>query len=127
MVRTVKCAVEPNYFNKQALIICHKAQNSGKSTWCRFLCPPELSNYIAEDISNDKDARILLCKNFLINLDELSSLTKKDVNSLKAFFTKTVINERLPYDRKSTIINRICSFIGSTNMSEFLNDETGSV
>jgi predicted P-loop ATPase len=127
MARTVKCAIEPTYFNKQAFIISHKEQNSGKTTWCRFLCPPELTNYIAEDISNDKDARILLCKNFLINLDELQALSKKDVNSLKAFFTKAFINERLPYDRKSSIIARICSFIGSTNMIEFLNDETGSV
>ncbi|WP_229797201.1 virulence-associated E family protein, partial [Arenibacter certesii] len=64
---------------------------------------------------------------FLYNLDELAVLTKKDVNALKAFFSKTFINERLPYDRKNTTLPRICSFLGSTNMSSFLNDETGSV
>jgi len=126
-VRAIKCALEENYFNKQCLIIAHKGQSSGKSTWCRFLCPPQLSEYIAEDISNDKDARIQLCRNFLINLDELAVLSKKDVNALKAFFSKTFINERLPYDRKNTTLPRICSFIGSTNMTSFLNDETGSV
>ena len=82
---------------------------------------------MAEDISNDKDARIQLCRNFLYNLDELAVLSKKDVNALKAFFSKTFINERLPYDRKNTTLPRICSFMGSTNMSSFLNDETGSV
>lgn len=127
LVRAIKCALEENYFNKQCLIIAHKGQSSGKSTWCRFLCPPKLSEYIAEDISNDKDARIQLCRNFLINLDELAVLSKKDVNALKAFFSKTFINERLPYDRKNTTLPRICSFIGSTNMTNFLNDETGSV
>lgn len=127
LVRAVKCALEPGYFNKQALIISHKGQSSGKSTWCRFLCPPTLSEYLVEDISNDKDARIQLCRNFLYNLDELAVLSKKDVNALKAFFSKTFINERLPYDRKNTTLPRICSFIGSTNMSSFLNDETGSV
>ena len=127
LVRAIKCALEPAYFNKQALIISHKGQSSGKSTWCRFICPPELSDYMAEDISNDKDARIQLCRNFLYNLDELAVLTKKDVNALKAFFSKTFINERLPYDRKNTTLPRICSFLGSTNMSSFLNDETGSV
>ena len=127
LVRTVKCATITEYFNKQAFILVHDQQNSGKSTFCRFLCPPSLSDYIAEDISNDKDARILLCKNFIINLDELAVLSKQEINSLKSYFSKTQINERLPYDRKNSILNRTCSFIGSTNMDEFLNDETGSV
>ncbi|SMG19557.1 VapE domain-containing protein [Arenibacter troitsensis] len=127
LVRTIKCALETNYFNKQAFVLSHQGQNSGKSTWCRFLCPPDLAEYMAEDISNDKDARIQLCRNFLYNLDELAVLSKKDVNALKSFFSKTFINERLPYDRKNTILPRICSFVGSTNMSSFLNDETGSV
>ncbi len=127
LVRAIKCALEPNYFNKQAFIISHKGQSSGKSTWCRFICPPELREYLAEDISNDKDARIQLCRNFLYNLDELAVLSKKDVNALKSFFSKTFINERLPYDKKNTTLPRICSFLGSTNMSSFLNDETGSV
>jgi len=127
IVRAVKCSLEPTYFNKQAFIISHKGQSSGKSTWCRFLCPSSLYAYMAEDISSDKDARIQLCRNFLFNLDELAVLSKKDVNALKAFFSKTFINERLPYDRKNTNLPRICSFIGSTNMSSFLNDETGSV
>lgn len=127
LVRAIKCALEPGYFNKQCLIISHKGQSSGKSTWCRFLCPPELAEFIAEDIANDKDARIQLCRNFLINLDELAVLAKKEINALKAYFSKTFINERLPYDRKNTILPRVCSFIGSTNMTTFLNDETGSV
>lgn len=126
-VRTVKCVFEDDYFNKQALVLVHKGQSSGKSTFCRFMCPPSLSGYIAEDLSNDKDARILLAKNFLINLDELAVLSKKEINQLKSYFSKTVINERLPYDRKNSILPRVCSFIGSTNMATFLNDETGSV
>lgn len=126
-VRAVRCVFEDDYFNKQALVLVHKGQSSGKSTFCRFMCPPALSGYIAEDLSNDKDARILLAKNFLINLDELAVLSKKEINQLKSYFSKTVINERLPYDRKNSILPRVCSFIGSTNMATFLNDETGSV
>lgn len=126
-VRTVKCAMLPDYFNKQAFILVHRGQNTGKSTFCRFMCPPALSDYIAEDITQDKDARILLCKNLLINLDELAGLNKKELTSLKSIFSKTQINERLPYDRKNSILPRICSFIGSTNEDNFLNDDTGSV
>ena len=32
LVRAIKCALEPAYFNKQALIISHSGQSSGKST-----------------------------------------------------------------------------------------------
>ncbi|MGV3464146.1 MAG: VapE domain-containing protein [Heyndrickxia sp.] len=62
-----------------------------------------------------------------MNLDELSSLAKHEINSLKPLFSKDVINERLPYERKNSIIHRTASFIGSTNMAEFLTGETGSV
>lgn len=127
LVRTVKGALEENYFNKQCLVLVHSEQNSGKSTWCRFLCPPALSRYFAEDITTDKDARIQLTRNFIINLDELSVLAKREINALKAYFSKTMINERLPYDRKNSNLRRTCSFIGSTNRATFLNDETGSV
>ena len=127
LVRTVKGALDENYFNKQCLVLVHSEQNSGKSTWCRFLCPPALSKYFAEDMTTDKDARIQLTRNFIINLDELSVLARKEINALKAYFSKTMINERLPYDRKNSNLRRTCSFIGSTNRATFLNDETGSV
>jgi predicted P-loop ATPase len=127
LVRVVKCALVDSYFNKQAFILFHDKQNSGKSTFCRFLCPPNLENYIAENLSIDKDSRILLTKNLLINLDELSTLSKVEINSLKSLFSKDKINDRLPYDRKNSIIPRRASFIGSTNQAEFLNDESGSV
>jgi len=127
LVRTVKGALEKNYFNKQCLVLVHSEQNSGKSTWCRFLCPPALSRYFTEDIATDKDARIQLTRNFIINLDELSVLARREINALKAYFSKTMINERLPYDRKNSNLRRTCSFIGSTNRATFLNDETGSV
>src|SRR3989339_1817554 len=127
LVRTVKCAMVDSYFNKQAFILVHDKQNSGKSTFCRFLCPPALSNHIAENLSIDKDSRILLTTNLLINLDELSTLSKVEINSLKSLFSKDKINDRLPYDRKNSIIPRRASFIGSTNQAEFLNDESGSV
>lgn len=128
-VRAIKCAMIDGYFNKQAFVLTDdgNGQNIGKSSWCRFLCPTDLLNYLAEDMSDDKDARILLCKNFLINLDELAALSRKEINQLKSYFSKAQINERLPYDKKNSVIPRVASFIGSTNMSTFLQDETGSV
>jgi predicted P-loop ATPase len=72
LVRTVKCALDDDYFNKQAFILVQAGQNTGKTTFCRFLTPPTLKDYFAEDITTDKDGLILLAKSFIINLDELS-------------------------------------------------------
>ena len=125
--RAVLCALEKEKINKHCLVLANTIQNSGKSTYLRFFIPKKLMNYLSEDIGLDKDSRIKLCKNLIINLDELSILAKADINSLKAFISKTHINERLPYARKAEYLERICSFVGSTNKTDFLTDESGSV
>lgn len=125
--RAALCALEKEKINKHCLVLANAIQNSGKSTFLRFFIPEKLMNYISEDIGLDKDSRIKLCKNLIINLDELSVMAKADINSLKAYISKTHINERLPYARKSEYLERICSFVGSTNKTDFLTDDSGSV
>jgi predicted P-loop ATPase len=127
LVRTVRCALNDNYINKQAFILVGSTQNTGKTTFIRYLCPSELVRYRAENINTDKDSRVLLCKNFIINLDELDSLDRKDLSALKSLFSKDWINDRLPYDKVNSQIPRRASFFGSTNLDEFLTDETGTV
>ncbi|WP_130734466.1 VapE domain-containing protein [Flavobacterium sp. J27] len=126
-VRAVLCALEKDKINKHCIVLANGDQHCGKSTYLRSFIPPKLSGFISEDIGIDKDSRIKLCTNLVINLDELSLLGKSDINSLKAFFSKTTVNERLPYERKSQLLNRICSFVGSSNLTDFLTDETGNV
>lgn len=128
MVRAVKCALEEGYYNKHALILVHAQQNSGKSSFCRFLCPPTLKEYIAENIEpGNKDSLIALASNFVINLDELKQFSNSDINVLKSWISQDKVNVRLPYESRSTVVQRVCSFVGSTNESEFLKDHTGSV
>lgn len=127
LARAVVCAVEKEKINKHCLVLANGDQHSGKSTFIQNLIPKKLSSYIAEDIGIDKDSRIKMCKNLIINLEELSVIGKTEVNFLKSLISKVFINERLPYERRAENLPRICSFIGSTNMVDFLTDETGSV
>lgn len=127
LVRCVACALNEDYFNKQALIFVHEEQNSGKTTLTRFLIPSDLYNYQAENISVDKDSLISLCQNFVIIQDELSTLSKTEINAQKTLMSKSYIKVRHPYDRKPKMEPRRASIIGSTNKAEFLTDETGSV
>ena len=127
LVRTIKCALEDQYSNKNAIILVHELQNSGKTTFIRFLCPPALKNYMTENISFDKDSLIALIENFIINLDELATFTRVEINALKSILSKSFIKERHPFERKAKKLSRRASFIGSTNMTEFLSDPTGNV
>jgi predicted P-loop ATPase len=127
MVRSVVCALTPEYYNKTAFILVGEAQNTGKSSFIRFLCPSDLKDYMVENISTDKDSLIAICENFLINLDELATLSKLEINALKSIFSKDRVKVRQPYERKAKTMPRIANFIGSTNKLFFLSDETGSV
>jgi predicted P-loop ATPase/Zn ribbon nucleic-acid-binding protein len=127
LVRSIACALTNGVFNKQAFILVHDKQNSGKSTFCRWLCPTKLKNYYAENISIDKDSLISLSENIFINLDELATLSKVELNTLKSMFSKDYIKIRRPFERKPCVSPRRANFIGSTNKTEFLTDETGSV
>jgi len=127
LVRTIACALTDTTINKQALILVHEEQNSGKTTFIRWLCPNFLSKYIAENISTDKDSLIALSDNLMINMDELATLSRAEINSLKSMFSKETIKVRRPYDKTASSAPRRASFFGSTNKAEFLTDETGSV
>lgn len=127
LVRTVKTATNPDSYNKQAFVLVSNRQNSGKSTFCRFLCPKALSGYIAENIGTDKDSHVAITENFLINLDELSQAEKAEINAFKSMFSKDRVKARLTYDKRASIHVRRASFLGSTDKWEFLTDENGSV
>ena len=127
MIRCIVCAHSPSFYNKQAFILVGEKQHTGKSSFLRFLCPPLLSDYMTENISTDKDGLIALTENFLINMDELSTLSRYEINSLKSVFSKDRVKVRLPFERRATTLPRVASFMGSTNRTQFLNDETGSV
>ena len=127
LVRSIACALLEYVFNKQVFVLVGAGQNTGKSTFCRWLCPPFLSDYITEYINTDKDGLIVLATNFLINMDELATLSKTEINSLKSLISKDKINVRLPFARRTSVHPRRANFIGSTNNDEFLTDETGSV
>jgi hypothetical protein len=127
LVRSVAGAIKAIPFNKHCFVLM-SSQNDGKSTFLRDLCPPALVNYITENIEIDnKDGRIALCQNFFINLDELSKLNKKDVNTIKSFISQDKVKDRLPYAKKAQTFQRRANFIGSTNKGQFLIDETGNV
>lgn len=125
-VRSVACSLEAS-FNKQCFTFVGPGQNVGKSTFLRWSCPPELRDYYTENIGTSKDDLIALTENFIVNMDELATLSKHDINALKSVMSKHRVKVRLPYGARTELLQRRCNFVASTNRSEFLDDETGSV
>jgi hypothetical protein len=124
LVRTVKCAMDDHYVNRYLFVLASEKQNTGKSWFLRWLSPWGMDQYYAETpMEEHKDSRIRMCEVLIYNLEELSTLTKMDVNRLKAIISQGNMKERRPYSRTSETMNRICSFWGSTNRTHFLTDD----
>ncbi len=126
IVRCIACALDENIANKQCLVLSGN-QDDGKSYFCQWLVPKGLKEYYAENIGIDKDSLIALCENFMINMDELATVGKAELNALKSVFSKLTVKVRRPYDSKTSLAPRAASFIGNTNELQFLTDHTGTV
>lgn len=123
LIRTVKCAINPLYFNKHCLVLFSTGQSKGKTSYLRSLSPKILSDYYYEEmIGTDKDSQIMIAKSFIVLLDELSTLSRMDINAMKSVLSKREVNVRLPYERRAQIFPRRCSFFGTTNRTDFLAD-----
>jgi len=58
----------------------------------------------------------------MYNIDELASLKRNDIDSLKSLISLQKINERLPYRPDAATLLRRASFYASTNNLDFLVD-----
>jgi putative DNA primase/helicase len=74
----------------------------------------------------DKDAVSTLQGHWVVELGELSSIRKADLESLKSFISRTEDKVRMPYGRLVCVYPRQGVFIGSTNQNEFLQDDSGN-
>lgn len=127
LIRLLACALGRLPFNKHCLTLVSN-QNDGKTSFLRFLCPSEWREFYSEDIDfSNKDGLVALARNIFLNLDELKSLSRQDINRVKSFLSQDRIKARLPFDRRETNLRRVATFFASTNAPEFLTDETGSV
>ena len=74
----------------------------------------------------DKDSIIQATSKWISELGEIGSTMKKDMDSVKAFITKSADEYRTPYGRASLHYARITSFVGTVNDNEYLIDQTGN-
>ncbi len=63
---------------------------------------------------------------WISELAELSSVSKIEIKHVKAYITRTEAKFRPAYGRIKVTYQRRCAFIGTTNRTDYLRDETGN-
>lgn len=125
LVRSIACGLGKRE-NRIVMVLYGKKQETGKTTFIRFLSPWGVDKYFTESPiigGNQKDTEIRFSENFIYNIEELAGLSRVDINKLKADISKSAIKERRAYASFEVSAPRRCNFWASTNQKEFLHDE----
>ena len=104
-------------------------QGTYKSSFMLNILPPHLRNYYATKNNSyqlNKDDYLMLAENIIISLEEIDSMTTKEINQLKAFATMPQVKERPPYGRHKVLMPRVASLCATGNNLTFLTDQTGN-
>lgn len=127
IVAMVACSIY-EYETNQAVLIFTGGQGIGKTTWMTKLAPKSLTDYFYSGIINpgNKDHNLLLSERLIINMDELASFNKNQIEAFKELVTKQFISERRAYGHFTEDYVRRASFVGSSNHNQILTDVTGN-
>ncbi|MDO9007476.1 MAG: VapE family protein [Thiobacillus sp.] len=109
------------------VVVLEGDQGCGKSSFVKSLSP-NVDWFSDSPIGNteSKDAPLSLQGRWIIELGEMSVLSKSGVEALKAFVSSSIDHVRRPYGRLHEELRRQCIFIGTTNQGTYLKDQTGN-
>lgn len=124
MVAAVKRIYEPGA-KFDWMIIFESAQGKGKSSFGSILFG---DRYFKDWLPRleDKDAALGLRGIQCVEFGEMSDINRSEIETTKAFITRTVDKVRPPYGHREIDIPRQCVFFGTTNKEEYLKDDTGN-
>lgn len=123
MCGAVKRVMLPGCKFDSAIVLVGK-QGVGKSSFASILSKGWFND--SEINMNGKDGYESLHGNWIIELAELASMKRSDVETVKTFLSKCEDTYRPAYGRRAATFKRQCVFFGTTNEEEFLRDRTGN-
>lgn len=117
-------AAQQNY-----MLVLLGGQGKGKSRLAEWLCPLPRLFYEGPISPDDKDSLIRMINNWIWEVAELDSTTKRaERSALKHFITTRTVKVRVPYGEYDTEKPAAASLIGTINEdgTGFLHDPTGN-
>ena len=103
-------------------------QGCRKSTFCKLLVPHSLREYYIDDLKldNAEQAERVLGRMMLVNIDEYNAKTDREQAKIKRLLTERDVQVRKMRSDQYVMVQRMASFIATTNERQPLNDATGS-
>lgn len=101
-------------------------QGIGKSTLLKDIAIKD--HWYTDNLGTieNKDVILRMRSKWVVENAELTIFNKTDPNEVKAFLSRSVDRDRLPYDRLPRDLPRQCIVFATTNKDRFLQDETGN-
>lgn len=124
LIAAVARAYEPGHKFDFVPILCG-AQGQRKSSFIKVLAKSWFGE-LKVDFKDEKKAVEQMQGFWIMELPELSSLSKSQVEDIKAFVSSTDVSLRMAYGRLPKAFKRSCVMMGSTNDEQYLLDTTGN-
>jgi predicted P-loop ATPase len=126
MVAACKRVFEPGCKFDTMLVLVSPTQGSGKSMFGDTLAG-SATGWFMDDIKSieSKDSLQSLRGKWIVEMGEMAATRKSTNEAIKQFIACRTDSYRASYERYTRDYPRQCVFIGSTNTTEFILDETG--
>ena len=127
----VAAALKPSGFKCRGILTMQGAQSMGKTSWVSSLVPDTVlcEQVVKVDHTidpSDKDLKLTAISHWIVEMGELESSFKKDIDRLKGFITADMDKIRRPYARANSEYPRKTVFVATVNGTNFLVDPTGN-
>lgn len=128
LVAMVAATLDDSVVNHQIFVLLGP-QGTYKTSFMNNLLPPELRQYFCMKTNSQrmtKDDAFALAENVLIDMEEIDSMGRQEVNQLKAMASQPFVKDRPFYGRSKVRLPHMASFCATGNNMQFLTDDTGN-
>lgn len=127
LISAVARAMDPGC-QADHMLIFEGSQGVGKSRAARILGGQFYTEYSGNIKTGQKDMVHVIIGKMIVEMSELATIRKADIESLKAMLTTCIDDARLSYERDAKAYPRTCVFLGTTNEVNraYIADATGA-